>query len=208
MSELSRNPDLIGGLDEVGYGAWAGPVISVVAVFSTEGLSKLPAGVTDSKKTTEKQRAMLYLPILAAAQDVGVGHAWPFEIDSLGVSQALQLCYARALFDLKEQPRTLIVDGSNDVWRYGGKQIVEPKADLNHPQVSAASMIAKYLRDTMMVDYAKTYPGYGFEKHKGYGSHQHEEAIKKLGILVNDNNDNNRYLHRKLYCRKVLNRGK
>lgn len=192
--------DLIGGLDEVGFGAWAGPIISVVAVFDADALRKLPAGVTDSKKTTEKQRSMLYLPIIDAAIDVGIGHVWPYEIDSVGVSDALQVCYARALHDLMSQPPTLIVDGNKSVWRYGGKQIVEPKADLNHPQVSAASMIAKHFRDRIMIDYAKLFPVYGWEKNKGYGSHDHEEAIRKHGILTTEPH----YLHRQLYCRKVL----
>lgn len=198
--------DLIGGLDEVGYGSWAGPIISVVAVFDTEGLHRLPPGVTDSKKTTEKQRSMLYLPIIRAARDIGVGHAWPWEIDCHGVSAALQLSYTRALQDLREQPPRLIVDGSNRVLRYFGEQIVEPKADLNHQQVSAASMVAKHLRDTMMVDYAKQFPGYGWESNKGYGSHEHEEGIHRLGLLI-DNDNHNRYLHRRIYTRKVVNRG-
>lgn len=192
--------DLIGGLDEVGYGAWAGPIISVVAVFDAEGLQKLPAGVTDSKKTTETRRSMLYLPIIAAAVDVGIGHAWPVEVDHLGVSRALQLCYARALEDLTYDFDRLIVDGANRVDAWGGPQLVEPKADLNHPQVSAASMIAKHFRDRIMIDYAKLFPVYCWEKNKGYGSHAHEEAIRKHGILTKEPH----YLHRRHYCRKVL----
>lgn len=192
--------DLIGGLDEVGLGAWAGPIISVVAVFDDAALQRLPAGVTDSKKTSAKKRSMLYLPIIDAAIDVGIGHAWPAEIDSIGVTEALQLSYARALHDLKRHPPTLIVDGQNEVWRYGGKQIVEPKADLNHPQVSAASMIAKHFRDQIMIGYAKLYPAYGWDRNKGYGAHTHEEAIRKYGLLTTEPN----YLHRRRYCRKVL----
>jgi ribonuclease HII len=194
--------ELIGGLDEVGYGAWAGPIISVVAVFDAAGLRRMPVGVTDSKKTTEKRRSMLFLPIIAAAVDVGIGHVWPYEIDSIGVSDALQLCYARALHDLIKQPPILIVDGDKQVRRYGGRQIVEPKADLNHPQVSAASMIAKHFRDEIMISYAKEFPGYDFENNKGYGSKTHEDGIKEHGFLYDANNPD-RYLHRKHYCRKV-----
>jgi len=126
-----------------------------------------------------------------------MGWAWPWEIDSLGVSPALQLCYARALAELRVPPSTLIVDGSNHVGRYGGKQIVEPKADVNHIEVSAASMIAKHLRDTMMVDYGKQFPEYGFARNFGYGTHEHEEGIKTHGICS---------IHRLLYVRKVLSR--
>jgi ribonuclease HII len=168
--------ELIGGLDEVGYGAWAGPIISVVAVFDAAGLRRMPVGVTDSKKTTEKRRSMLFLPIIAAAVDVGIGHVWPYEIDSIGVSDALQLCYARALHDLIKQPPILIVDGD--------------------------SMIAKHFRDEIMISYAKEFPGYDFENNKGYGSKTHEDGIKEHGFLYDANNPD-RYLHRKHYCRKV-----
>ena len=87
----------VGGIDEVGYGSWAGPIISVVAVFNEKTRELLPAGVRDSKQTTEKQRASSYQLIVAACEDVGMGWAWPWEIDTLGVPSALQLCYARAL---------------------------------------------------------------------------------------------------------------
>jgi ribonuclease HII len=194
-----------GGIDEVGYGSWAGPIISVVAVFNDNTRGLLPAGIKDSKQTTEKQRAAAYPVLISACEDVGMGWAWPWEIDTLGVSSALQLCYARALAELKVPPATLIVDGSNHVGRYGGKQIVEPKADVNHIEVSAASMIAKHLRDTMMVDYGKQFPEYGFENHKGYGSPDHEKAIHTYGLLINKQ-DTTKYLHRWRYCRKVMGR--
>jgi ribonuclease HII len=192
--------DLIGGLDEVGYGSWAGPIISVVAVFNDEGLARLPSGVTDSKKTSAKKRSMLYLPIIDAAVDVGFGHAWPSEIDTLGVSSALQLSYRRALEELKYKPRLLIVDGMNRVTSWPGEQRVEPKADLHYQQVSAASMVAKHFRDQMMTDYSKKFPAYGWAKNKGYGAYDHEEAIRKHGLLIIEPN----YLHRQHYCRKVL----
>jgi ribonuclease HII len=198
-----RPEDLVGGLDEVGYGAWAGPVISVVAVFSNEALTRMPPGVTDSKKTTEKLRSSLYMPLVSLAHDVGIGHAWPWEIDTFGAGRALQLSYDRALGDLKTAPGLLIVDGDHRVQTWKGRQQVEPKADLNYAQVSAASIIAKYLRDTMMADYAKQFPGYGWESNAGYGTFTHEEGIKKLGVLV-DPIDKSRYLHRQRYCRKVL----
>jgi ribonuclease HII len=206
VAESGTSTDLTGGLDEVGYGSWAGPIISVVAVFDAEGLARLPSGVTDSKKTSDKLRSALYLPICNAAKDVGVGHAWPWEIDKYGATRALQLSYARALEDLKVKPGLLYVDGVNRVAAWPGTQIIEPKADLKYRQVSAASMVAKYLRDTMMEDYAKEFPGYSWERNKGYGSPAHEEGIKRLGLVVDENNTK-RYLHRRLYCRKVLIRG-
>jgi ribonuclease HII len=206
MDGLSTTSDLVGGLDEVGFGAWAGPIISVVAVFDEKTRGLLPSGVTDSKKTTEKKRASAFPLLIRACKDVGVGHAWPWEIDGMGVTWALQTSYERALNELSHYPQKLIVDGTNRVKVYHGEQVVEPKADLNHLEVSVASMIAKHMRDQMMIDYAKQWPMYHFDKNKGYGSHDHEEAIKKHGILADPNAKTN-YLHRRLYCRKVLIRG-
>lgn len=202
---MTKPSGLVGGIDEVGYGAWAGPIISVVAVFNEKTRSLLPAGVKDSKKTTEKHRAATFQLIIAACEDVGIGHAWPWEIDTAGVPAALQLCYSRALDDLKQRPGTLIVDGTNHIGVFSGKQVVEPKADVNHIEVSAASMIAKHFRDRIMIDYAKQFPAYHFDENKGYGSPEHEKAIHTYGLLTNTQ-DYTKYIHRWRYCRKVTGR--
>lgn len=194
---------LSGGLDEVGYGAWAGPYISVVAVFDDASLALLPPGVTDSKKLDDDRRRALYLPLCSTAVDVGIGHAWPWEIDSLGAAAALQLCYRRAVEELKHLPQMLIVDGSNRVKAFRGHQTVEPKADFKYKQVGAASIIAKHFRDEIMRSYAQQFPQYNWAVNKGYGTKDHEDAIHKHGLLVDDAN-HTRYLHRRLYTRKVL----
>lgn len=194
---------LSAGLDEVGYGAWAGPYISVVAVFDEAALALLPPGVTDSKKLDDDRRRALYLPLCSTAVDVGIGHAWPWEIDKLGASAALQLCYRRALEDLRVVPQLLIVDGSNRVKAFVGRQTVEPKADFKYKQVGAASIIAKHFRDEIMRSYDKTWCQYNWAVNKGYGTPDHEQAIHQHGLLVDDN-DHTRYLHRRLYTRKVL----
>jgi ribonuclease HII len=202
---MIKPSSLVGGIDEVGYGAWAGPIISVVAVFNEKTRSLLPSGVKDSKKTTEKHRASTFQAIIAACEDVGIGHAWPWEIDTAGVPAALQLCYSRALDDLIRKPNTLIVDGDNPVGVFSGTQVVEPKADVNHIEVSAASMIAKHFRDRIMIDYARQFPAYHFDGNKGYGSSDHEAAIHKHGLLIN-NEDHSKYIHRWRYCRKAMGR--
>lgn len=194
---------LTGGLDEVGYGAWAGPIISVIAVFPAG--TEYPAGVKDSKQTTEKQRSALYLPLCQLATDVGIGYAWPYEIDKWGAMEALQTSYLRAIEELNVKPTRLIVDGKNKVKYWLDPQLVEPKADVKYQEVAAASIIAKHLRDTMMADYAKQHPQYGWERNRGYGTFDHEQAIKKHGLLVEG--DQKTYLHRRLYCRKALIRG-
>lgn len=196
----------IGGIDECGTGAFAGPYIACVAVFRDSDLANLPAGVRDSKKTSEKQRGMLYLPLCRAALDVGIGYAWPWEIDSLGPMPALQLAYKRALDDLVvAKPDLLIVDGKNRVSAWKGKQRVEPKADNNYIQVSAASMIGKFFRDTLMESLAKELcrrglPDFGWVYNKGYGTSDHIEAIKKYGMLL-DKTNHEFYQHRWRYCR-------
>ena len=205
---LSASSRLGGFHDEVGWGALAGPIISCVAVFRQSDLNLLPAGVKDSKKTSNAQREMLYTPLCQTALDVGLGHAWPWEIDRIGAMPALQLSYKRALDDLcVAKPDLLIVDGSNRIEAWKGRQWVEPKADVNHLQVSAASIIAKWFRDEIMRGYAKKLkrlgmPDYGWDINMGYGTSDHTEAIKKFGLLV-DAQNHELYLHRRLYCRKI-----
>jgi ribonuclease HII len=197
---------LYGGLDEVGYGSWAGYLLSVVAVFREQDFLQLPKGVTDSKKVSEKERAGLYGPIIDTAFDLGFGHAWPWEIDDFGVFAALQLSYERALDDLTHKPDVLIVDGSNRVSTWRGKQIVEPKADRNWRQVSAASIVAKVTRDRDMVSLSRAYPAYGWDQNKGYGSAHHENAIHQHGLIMGSKSSRT-YIHRRRYVQKVMLRG-
>jgi ribonuclease HII len=201
-----------GGLDEVGWGALAGPVISVVALLSDSSIPLLPPGVMDSKKTTEAQRGLLYPTLCRLCVDVGVGHAWPWELDQYGPGNALQLSYTRALEDLTvAKPDILYVDGNSAVKTWKGEQIVEPKADNTYKQVSVASIIAKFMRDTMMIDYARErrrqgLPDYGWEQNKGYGTQDHMDAIKAHGVLVDANDsttNHSRYLHRLCYTKKM-----
>ena len=194
---------MVGGVDECGTGSCAGPIISVVAVFCDEDKAKLPWGVKDSKKTTKNQRNLLYRQLIYGARDIGIGWAWPWEIDA-GFNDALQLSYTRAIEDLNPLylPDTLIVDGVNHVktWEKA-RQLVEPKADTNHWQVSAASIVGKVFRDTIMEDYGKKFPEYGFQDHYGYGTPDHMDAVRKHGLLL-DSNDHSRYIHREIYWRK------
>ena len=204
-----------GGLDEVGWGCLAGPIISVVALLQDSAIPLLPPGVRDSKKTTEAQRGLLYPALCRICVDIGVGHAWPWEMDQYGPGEALQLSYKRAMEDLTvAQPEILYVDGNSPVKSWKGQQVVEPKADNKYKQVSAASIIAKFMRDTMMIDYARQrrlqgLPDYGWEQNKGYGTPDHLEAIKAHGIIVDANDsttNHSKYLHRLSYT-KNLRRG-
>jgi ribonuclease HII len=196
---------ITGGIDEVGWGALAGPIISVVAVFRPSDLALLPPGVKDSKKTTDIQRETMFLPLCQAAYDVGIGHAWPWEIDQYSPYPALQLSYRRALGDLLpgRQPELLYVDGKNRIEKWLGVQQVEAKADVKYKEVSAASIIAKVFRDCIMASYGRilgTDP-YGWSKNKGYGTEDHLKAIKENGLLV-DGTTKTQYLHRLAYCKR------
>lgn len=192
------------GLDEVGTGALAGPFISVMAVFRESDFKLLPSGVRDSKKTTENQRDMMFFPLIHLAYDIGVGWAWPWEIDD-DYTAALQLSYKRAIEGINPSraPEVLIVDGVNHVSAWPGKQVVEPKADLNHWQVSAASIIAKVYRDTVMKEYSLRFPKYNFDVNKGYCTDDHVKAIRDHGLMI-DLNNKEKYIHRQRYCRKLV----
>lgn len=194
------------GIDEVGTGALCGPFISAVAAFREKDLVLLPSGVKDSKKTTEQQRQHLYLPICAAAYDIGIGHAWPWEIDRLGHRAALQLSYKRALEDLCVSVDLLYVDGIEKVQSWKGNQQVEPRADAKYREVSAASIVAKFFRDQIMIRQSRKHPQYSWEINKGYGTPSHALAIEEYGLLI-DAQDMSRYLHRVTFCKKFLSRG-
>lgn len=206
-----------GGLDEVGWGALAGPIISVVALLKDSDIPLLPPGVRDSKKTTEAQRGLMFDALCRICTDVGIGHAWPWEIDQYSPGTALELSYKRALEDLTLPVKwgLLYVDGSSSVKHWKGEQIVEPKADNKYKQVSAASIIAKHIRDKMMVDYARErrkagLPDYGWEQNKGYGTQDHMDAIKAHGVLVDANDstpNHSRYMHRLAYTKRLRSNG-
>lgn len=195
---------IYGGIDEVGYGALAGPYIAVVALFRDKDLTFLPSGVTDSKRLTHEKLESLYEPLCAAAYDIGLGHAWPWEIDKHGPNNALQMCFSRALADLTiAKPTTLYIDGTRHIQSWKGEQVVEPKADLNYVWVSAASIIAKVWRDRYMIQLSKRHPKYEWDVNKGYGTRNHEQAILEHGLLVSSAQPEE-YIHRKRYCRKFL----
>ena len=191
---------LIAGMDEVGWGAFAGPVVSVVFVASEQTLALMPSGVTDSKKMSADARQSMFQSILHAAHDFGLGYAFPREIDSMTPGVALQLSYERALKELRCTPNHLIMDGNKPVKSWKGSQLAEPKADLKYWQVSAASIIAKVFRDNLMAELHKQHPMYGWDKNSGYGTPDHIQAIQKHGLLLTG--DDNAYQHRRSYCKK------
>jgi ribonuclease HII len=199
---------LTAGLDEVGWGAGAGPIVSCVAVVCEEDLKKLPKGVTDSKKLSPMKREMLFGELLKVTA-IGIGSCEPEEIDKMGPKFALQETYRRALAELKVVPDLLIVDGTdwtNRVKSWPGEQLVVPKADLHHKCVSVASIVAKVIRDTAMAERAAKLkkvgcPDYNWAVNKGYLTPDHIQAIEKYGLLYGPEP---LYQHRRSYTKNLL----
>lgn len=169
----------IAGLDEVGRGAWAGPVVAAAVVLP---LSVKIGAVYDSKSLTPERREELRIAITKIAVTYAIGQASVEEINSVGVTGALRLAYVRALKQLNPQPDVVILDGLplRD-FPYRHRALVD--ADQKSKCVAAASIIAKQHRDGLMKKIAPRYPNYLFEQNKGYGTEQHQHAILKNGVL-------------------------
>jgi ribonuclease HII len=167
------------GIDEVGRGPWAGPLV-VGACLLPEKID----GLTDSKKLSIKKREQLAEEIRKHA-DFGLGWISAQELDQLGLTEALCKAARDAVAQIKGDFDEVIIDGTINFLRgtqYENISQVVPKADFLVPEVSAASIIAKVSRDHYMYELAEKYPGYGFEKHVGYGTAAHKKAIEELGI--------------------------
>ena len=172
------------GIDEVGRGCWAGPLL-IVAARPKAGL---PVGLKDSKKLSAKQREKLY-PLIIESCDLGEGWVEPEEIDSIGLAQAMILGVQRALDNIQPtNAEEVIMDGDiNYVSKIPAHSSLNSraviKADDEYPIVSAASIYAKVKRDEYMSKASLEFPGYGFEKHVGYGTSQHLQAMQALGVV-------------------------
>lgn len=172
-----RGYRLIAGVDEAGRGPLAGPVVAAAVILPEQ--YDLP-GLTDSKKLTEKARERLFPLIRAQAVAVGVGWASAEEIDRLNILQATLNSMVRAVHRLRCDVDYLLVDGISTV-PLSIPQTPLKQGDSRSLSISAASVIAKVVRDRLMRTYDRRYPQYGFAKHKGYGSAAHCEAIARFG---------------------------
>ena len=187
------------GVDEAGRGPLAGPVVAA-AVILKEYSEELDE-INDSKKLTEKKREKLY-DIIMKNFYVAVGISTVEEIDKMNILNADFLAMRRALKDLEnikkdKKEYIVLVDGNLKIKEYSGKQLPIVKGDAKSLSVAAASIIAKVTRDRFMKDLANIYPDYSFEKHKGYGTKAHIEAIKDKGAIEG--------VHRKVFLRKINN---
>lgn len=172
----------IAGLDEAGRGAWAGPVVAAAVILSLGdlNLSRSLDGVRDSKQLSPRQRDALYELIRAVAVAVGVGVVSPEDIDAMGIVPATRRAMAAAVAQLSLSPDFLLIDFLHlDEVALPQKGIV--KGDAHCLSIAAASIIAKVTRDRLLIEWEETYPGYGFARHKGYGTRQHRAALNDLG---------------------------
>lgn len=168
---------LIAGVDEVGRGPLAGPVVAAAVILDP---NQPIEGLTDSKKLTEKRREALAIEIREKALAWSLGRAEVSEIDEINILWASMLAMKRAVEGLSVAPEFVKIDGNRcpDL-PYPMEAIV--KGDLTEAEISAASIIAKVARDHEMMEMDIKYPGYGFAKHKGYSTKQHREALIKQG---------------------------
>ena len=183
----------VAGVDEVGRGALAGPVSVGVALVSNE-TKEVPAGLRDSKQISKTAREKLIEPVSGWVVEYAIGHVAAFEIDEIGIVNALRLAWVRAHRQLKIKPDHVILDGKHnwllepegDLFAEPISEIVVPvtmqiKADATCASVSAASVLAKVERDGLMREAALLHPEFGWDGNVGYGSAGHMEAIAKLG---------------------------
>ncbi len=167
----------IAGVDEVGRGPLAGPVIAAAVVLCPD---RIPEGLDDSKKLSQRKREALFEEIHAVAQ-VSVGSASVEEIDALNILYASHLAMVRAVDGLGAINHALI-DGNMIPKELTCPATALVKGDGRSVSIAAASIIAKVTRDRIMVDLAQQYPGYGWEKNAGYPTKLHREALETLGV--------------------------
>lgn len=190
------------GIDEAGRGPIAGPVFAAAVVLDPNNPIE---GLNDSKKLTPKRREALYEEIWDKALAASVSCALVEEIDKTDILSANLLAMSRAFGGIVTKPKIVLVDGdvlpelnepfNKDNIKFGGlvKNVIG--GDAKSEAVAAASILAKVERDRYMCEMAEKYPGYGFEKHKGYGTKAHYEAIERLGLCP---------IHRKSFLKKYL----
>lgn len=176
---FGNTTSLVAGVDEVGRGPLIGSVVAAACILPAE--FDLP-GLTDSKKLSETKRSILAIAIKEQALSWSVAEASPQEIDEINILQASLLAMKRAVESLSVQPNLVLVDGNKlPNWRYDARAIVG--GDGIEPAISAASIIAKIHRDNDMVALSSKHPEYGFDKHKGYPTKQHMQALETFGVL-------------------------
>ena len=170
---------LIAGVDEVGRGPLAGPVVAAAVLL---GGGEPPYRLADSKAISEKRREAIFEWLSGGDAHIGIGFVEHDEIDRINIHNASLLAMRRAVEALPVTPARLLIDGKFTIdMDMDMEQEAIIKGDSKEPAISAASIVAKVTRDRLMKDYDRVYPGYGFSGHKGYPTKSHKDAIRRLG---------------------------
>jgi len=173
-----QNIKLIAGVDEVGRGPLAGPVVAAAVILDENNTL---IGLDDSKKLSKEKRQYFVERIKSEAISYGVGIASSTEIDDINIYEATKLAMQRAIEQLNQSPEHLLIDAMKLPLNISQTSII--KGDATSISIAAASVLAKETRDSLMTELGKQYPQYGFEKHMGYGTKEHLEAIEVNGII-------------------------
>ncbi len=183
--------NIICGIDEAGRGPLAGPVYAAAVILPPDCVID---GLNDSKKLTEKKREKLFDEIKEKALAYGIASADEKEIDEINILNATFLAMKRAVDSLSVKPDLALIDG-NQKPHTGIEEVTVVKGDAKSMSIAAASVLAKVSRDRFMLETAKKYPQYEFERHKGYGTKLHYEKIAQYGVCE---------IHRRTFLKKIL----
>lgn len=190
--EIYEHYNLIAGIDEVGRGPLAGPVVTCAVIMKKDSHIE---GVTDSKKLSRKKMLSLKDEILEDAIEISYGYANNRLIDEINIRQATLLAMKNAVESLENKPDILLIDAERIDTEIPQLNIV--KGDLNEYAISCASILAKIRRDDIMINFSKIYPYYSFQTNVGYGTKKHYEGLEKYGPTP---------IHRKSFLRKFYQR--
>ncbi len=178
QTALAGNNTHVVGVDEVGRGPLAGPVVAAAVRLDPDNI---PDGLNDSKKLSRKNRVLLAAKLYQVA-DVTVAHASIEEIDQLNILHASMLAMERAVAGLSQPADHVLVDGNRIPPALRGKATAIVKGDARSLSIAAASIVAKVWRDSLMVDLAQQHPGYGWDHNAGYPTKMHLAALRNLGV--------------------------
>jgi ribonuclease HII len=167
----------IAGIDEAGRGPLAGPVVAAAVIFSRGWIDE---EITDSKRLSPKKREELYAKILSGSRSVGIGVVDQGEIDRTNILQATLKAMEMAVRKLSPSPDYLLVDGIHGPPIHIPQRLIRG-GDTISISIAAASIVAKVTRDRLMIEHHERFPQYNFARHKGYGTKEHLEAIRKFG---------------------------
>jgi ribonuclease HII len=194
--ELTIQASSIAGIDEVGRGALFGPVVTAAVILPTQTHAELiVAGVKDSKKLSAARRTELAKLIKEVAHGYQIGFATVIEIATLNIRGATLLAMTRAVQGLQTPPEICLVDGRDRVPNISINQVTLVQGDDRSVSIAAASILAKVYRDELICQWAKEYPEYGLDRHKGYGTSQHRQALQTYGATPE---------HRQKFLQKIL----